>query len=217
MAVLALALLFILAFAGYSDASYCVCNSGVSDSVLQKNIDYACGNGADCSAIQQNGACFNPNTVRDHCSYAVNSYYQKKGNAPMSCDFQGTATVTPNPPSVSSSSCVYPSSASNAGGTTPSTTPPGTPTSLPPPASTTPGGTTPTPGGNTTPGGSTFPGGTTTPSGIPGSPTTPGFGLAPTGTGTGFDSGSVKLLSSQSSTFMLAAVIFIFTLFFPMM
>lgn len=108
-------------------------------------------------------------------------------------------------------------SCSNAGGTTPSTTPPGTPTSLPPPASTTPGGTTPTPGGNTTPGGSTFPGGTTTPSGIPGSPTTPGFGLAPTGTGTGFDSGSVKLLSSQSSTFMLAAVIFIFTLFFPMM
>ncbi|KAG6426211.1 hypothetical protein SASPL_110431 [Salvia splendens] len=211
MAVLAVGLVFFLALAGYSDANYCVCNSGLSDSVLQKSIDYACGNGADCSAIQQNGACFNPNTVKDHCSYAVNSYYQKKGNAPMSCDFQGTATVTPNPPSASSSSCVYPSSASNAGGATPSTTPPagGTPTTFLPP------------GGNTTPtaGGSTFPGGTTTPSGIPGSPTTPGFGLAPTGTGVGngFDSASVKLLASQSSTFMLAAVIFISTLFFPMM
>lgn len=82
-----------------ADASYCVCNSGLSDAVLQKNIDYACGNGADCSAILQSGPCFNPNTVKDHCSYAVNSYYQKKGNVPMSCDFQGTATVTPNPPS----------------------------------------------------------------------------------------------------------------------
>ncbi|KAL1551124.1 PLASMODESMATA CALLOSE-BINDING PROTEIN 3-like [Salvia divinorum] len=208
MAVLAVGLVFILALAGYSDASYCVCNSGLSDSVLQKNIDYACGNGADCSPIQQNGACFNPNTVKDHCNYAVNSYYQKKANVPMSCDFQGTATVTPNSPSVSSSSCVYPSSAGNAGGATPSTTPPagGTPTTFPPPATSTPGG-------------STFPGGTTTPSGVPGSPTTPGFGVAPTGIGgTGFDnSSSVKLLASQSSTFMLAAVVFLSTLFCPMM
>ncbi|XP_047970741.1 PLASMODESMATA CALLOSE-BINDING PROTEIN 2-like isoform X2 [Salvia hispanica] len=92
------------------DASYCVCKSGVSDSVLQKNIDYACGNGADCAAIHQNGTCYNPNTVKDHCSYAVNSYYQKQGNAPSSCDYGGTVTVTSNPPNVSSS-CVYPSGA----------------------------------------------------------------------------------------------------------
>ncbi|XP_047966432.1 PLASMODESMATA CALLOSE-BINDING PROTEIN 3-like isoform X1 [Salvia hispanica] len=203
MAVFAVGLVFILALAGYSDASYCVCNSGLSDSVLQKNIDYACGNGADCAAIQQNGACYNPNTVKDHCSYAVNSYYQKKGNAPMSCDFGGTATVTSNPPSVSSSSCVYPSGASNAGGATPSTTPAtgGTSTTLPPPASPTTVG-------------STFPGG----SGVPGSPMTPGFGLAPTGTGAGFDNAGVKLFAYRSSTFMLAAaVIFISALFCPTM
>ncbi|KAL8533651.1 hypothetical protein ACS0TY_009885 [Phlomoides rotata] len=109
MAVYVVGLAFLLAFASYSDASYCVCNSGLSDSVLQKNIDYACGNGADCSQINQNGACFNPNTVHDHCNYAVNSYYQKKANIPGSCDFQGSATVTPNPPATASSSCVYPS------------------------------------------------------------------------------------------------------------
>lgn len=78
-----------------------MCNSGLSDSILQKNIDYACGAGADCSAILQNGACFNPNTVKDHCNYAVNSYYQRKGQITGSCDFQGTATVTQTVPSKS--------------------------------------------------------------------------------------------------------------------
>lgn len=76
-------------------ASYCVCRDGQSDQVLQKNIDYACGAGADCSPIIQNGPCYNPNTIKDHCNYAVNSYFQRKGQAPGSCDFSGTATVTP--------------------------------------------------------------------------------------------------------------------------
>lgn len=67
----------------------------MSDQVLQKDIDYACGAGADCSPILQNGPCFNPNTIKDHCNYAVNSYFQRKGQAPGSCDFSGTATVTP--------------------------------------------------------------------------------------------------------------------------
>lgn len=88
----------LILFYKFADATYCVCNSGLSDPVLQKNIDYACGNGADCSAIMQNGACFNPNTVKDHCNYAVNSYYQRKGQITGSCDFQGTATVTTTPP-----------------------------------------------------------------------------------------------------------------------
>lgn len=79
-------------------ATYCLCNSG-SDPVLQKNIDYACGSGADCTAIIQGGSCYNPNTVKDHCNYAVNSYFQKKGQATGSCDFSGTATPSANPPS----------------------------------------------------------------------------------------------------------------------
>ncbi|KAM7278093.1 hypothetical protein ACFE04_005227 [Oxalis oulophora] len=41
--------------------------SGLNDSLLQNSIDYACGNGADCSAILQNGRCYQPNTVKSHC------------------------------------------------------------------------------------------------------------------------------------------------------
>lgn len=88
-------------------ATYCICKDGLSDSVLQKDIDYACGAGADCSAISQGGSCFNPNTVKDHCNYAVNSFFQKKGQAPGTCDFSGTATPSANPPGEFSMSCLY--------------------------------------------------------------------------------------------------------------
>ncbi|KAD2393620.1 hypothetical protein E3N88_40597 [Mikania micrantha] len=95
----------ILAMISYSSAAYCVCNTALSDSVLQKNIDYACGNGADCSQILQNGACFNPNTVKDHCNYAVNSYYQRKNQIQGSCDFSGTASVSQTAPAGATSAC----------------------------------------------------------------------------------------------------------------
>lgn len=84
-------------------ALYCVCKDGVSSQLLQKAIDYACGTGADCSPILQNGPCFQPNTVKDHCNYAVNSYYQRKGNVQGSCDFAGAAAPTQTPPSKYSS------------------------------------------------------------------------------------------------------------------
>ncbi|RVW42131.1 Plasmodesmata callose-binding protein 3 [Vitis vinifera] len=110
MAVLVYFVLF-LAMTGHSSAAvYCVCKDGLSDQALQKTLDYACGAGADCSPVLQNGACYNPNTVKDHCSYAVNSYFQKKGQASGSCDFAGTATQSQTNPS-SVSTCVYPTSA----------------------------------------------------------------------------------------------------------
>lgn len=86
---------FVSWFAG---ATYCLCNDGVGDQALQKALDYACGSGADCSAIQQSGDCYNPNTLKDHCSYAVNSYFQNQGQVAGSCDFAGTASVSANPP-----------------------------------------------------------------------------------------------------------------------
>ncbi|CAN4075629.1 unnamed protein product [Withania somnifera] len=182
-----------LATTGHSSALYCICKDGVSEQQLQKNIDYACGAGADCTAITQNGPCFNPNTIKDHCNYAVNSYYQRKGAAGASCDFSGTATTTPNPPTTTGSGCVYQSTPGNTGGgtTTPTVAPPGTTTpTIAPPGSTTP---TIAPPGSTIP--STAPPGTTTP-GIgtgtgtgTGIATTPGinnppFGLGPSGVGT---------------------------------
>ncbi|XP_073059354.1 PLASMODESMATA CALLOSE-BINDING PROTEIN 2-like [Primulina eburnea] len=181
MALVLISLVLLSTMCGHSDAAYCVCNSG-GDSAFQKNIDYACGAGADCSPILQNGACYNPNTVKDHCNYAVNSYYQRKGQVAGSCDFAGSATVSPTAPSAVSG-CVYPSSSSNVGSTTPLTNP-------------TIGGTTPNTGGGTTTGT------------IPGSTTTPGISLAPSG-GTGFSNtdtsrASVTPLSCHRTTiFML--------------
>ncbi|RRT71493.1 hypothetical protein B296_00010481 [Ensete ventricosum] len=66
--------------------------------VLQKTLDYACGAGADCTPILQNGACYNPNTVLAHCSYAANSYYQRKGQTQDACDFAATATLSSTDP-----------------------------------------------------------------------------------------------------------------------
>ncbi|PIN03105.1 hypothetical protein CDL12_24376 [Handroanthus impetiginosus] len=130
-------MLLLLAMAAPSSATWCVCREG-SDTALQKTLDYACGAGADCNPTHQNGPCFNPNTVRAHCSYAVNSYFQRYRQAPTACDFSGTAMIVTSDPSTAG--CQYPATASAS--TTPVTT-------------TMPGGgtgtsTTTTPGGGTT-------------------------------------------------------------------
>ncbi|KAK8549962.1 hypothetical protein V6N13_055521 [Hibiscus sabdariffa] len=129
-------LVLFLAMAGHSSALYCLCKDGVGDQQLQKTLDYACGAGADCTAILQKGGCYNPNTVKDHCNYAVNSYYQRKGQAQDSCDFSGTAATSTNPPQNVASTCSFPfSSTAATTGTTPTgtttTTPTGTTTGTP--------------------------------------------------------------------------------------
>lgn len=95
------ALLLNYVFATFTGANWCVCKNGIGDSQLQKTLDYACGAGADCNPIHTNGPCYNPNTVLAHCNYAVNSYFQRKGQAQGSCDFSGSATVTASDPSKS--------------------------------------------------------------------------------------------------------------------
>ncbi|KAB5538454.1 hypothetical protein DKX38_015987 [Salix brachista] len=123
MAVLVFLVLFLALtghssnFAGFSSsavgATYCICKDGVGDAQLQKSLDYACGAGADCAQVLQNGPCYQPNTIKDHCSYAVNSYFQKKGQATGSCDFSGTATTSATPPQNVASGCSYPASATS--------------------------------------------------------------------------------------------------------
>ncbi|KAJ4841756.1 hypothetical protein Tsubulata_003046 [Turnera subulata] len=125
-------------------ANWCVARSDASNQALQTALDYACAAGADCTQIQSNGLCFLPNTIQAHASYAFNSYFQRKGMAPGSCDFAGTATVARTDPSYGS--CVYPSSMSAAGGTP--TTASTTPTT--PPATTNYPNTTPTLGDGST-------------------------------------------------------------------
>ncbi|CAA3013040.1 Hypothetical predicted protein [Olea europaea subsp. europaea] len=83
MSVFIAALVLFFSIAGVSDAEdYCICNDGLSDAIYQKNIDYACGAGADCAPIMRNGPCFQPITVKDHCNFAVNSLLQKAMDRP---------------------------------------------------------------------------------------------------------------------------------------
>ncbi|ESW31524.1 hypothetical protein PHAVU_002G245200 [Phaseolus vulgaris] len=128
-----------------SGGQWCVANQGASDTALQVALDYACGyGGADCSALQPGASCYNPNTVRDHASYAFNDYYQKNP-VPTSCVFGGTASLTSNDPS--NGNCKFASPKSTI------VSPPPPPIFVSPPSPPTPmTPMTPTPPGLTVPG-----------------------------------------------------------------
>ncbi|CAN7096539.1 PLASMODESMATA CALLOSE-BINDING PROTEIN 1-like isoform X5 [Brassica rapa] len=112
-----LALLLLLALRPLttsSNATYCLCKDGTEDNALQASIDYVCGK-LDCNPIRDKGACYQPDTIKSHCDWAVNSYFQSQAQAPGSCVFTGTATTSQNPPSNLVTGCVYPSSPSSPG------------------------------------------------------------------------------------------------------
>lgn len=80
--------------------TWCVALAGVSQNDLQNALNWACGLGmADCTAIQEGGACYDPDTLVSHASYAFNNYYQTNGNSDIACNFGGTATLTKKNPS----------------------------------------------------------------------------------------------------------------------
>ncbi|KAK9681545.1 hypothetical protein RND81_10G009700 [Saponaria officinalis] len=92
-----------------TNKTYCVAMDGIDTKTLQTALDWACGPGrANCSEIQPGEPCYQPNNVKNHASYAFDSYYQMEGQAPDSCDFKGVAMLTTSDPS--HGSCVFPGS-----------------------------------------------------------------------------------------------------------
>ncbi|XP_052486921.1 glucan endo-1,3-beta-glucosidase 13 isoform X4 [Gossypium raimondii] len=86
--------------------SWCVASRQASNSALQNALDWACGPGkADCSALQPDQQCFEPNNLVSHASFAFNNYYQKNGLTDQACRFGGTGIVVYNDPSYGN--CIY--------------------------------------------------------------------------------------------------------------
>ncbi|KAH8948491.1 hypothetical protein BDL97_11G096400 [Sphagnum fallax] len=89
---------------------WCVAKPNQASTTLQGALDWACGplqgqGQVDCSPIQSTGACYNPNTLEDHCNWAFNSYYLLHSNLADPCDFAGSAVLTTIDPSTTG--CVY--------------------------------------------------------------------------------------------------------------
>ncbi|XP_044461191.1 glucan endo-1,3-beta-glucosidase [Mangifera indica] len=84
---------------------FCVAKAEADDEALQANIDYVCSKGIDCKPIQAGGACFDPNTVRSHAAFVMNSYYSFHGRQDFNCDFGSTGVITTQNPSYGN--CFY--------------------------------------------------------------------------------------------------------------
>ncbi|RAL52774.1 hypothetical protein DM860_007542 [Cuscuta australis] len=86
----------------YDDGEWCVADEQTPDEELREAMDWACKNGANCRMIEEKQPCHEPNTMRNHASYAFNSYFQKMKNYGGNCYFNAAAIVTSLDPSYGS-------------------------------------------------------------------------------------------------------------------
>ncbi|KAK0580024.1 hypothetical protein LWI29_035235 [Acer saccharum] len=81
------------------NGTWCVAKPGTRDDLLQQNINYACNN-VDCSpSTDDGGSCYNPTTLINHASFAMNLYYQSMGRKSSSCNFKQTGLIVMTNPS----------------------------------------------------------------------------------------------------------------------
>ncbi|KAK8509756.1 hypothetical protein V6N13_093605 [Hibiscus sabdariffa] len=87
--------------------TWCIAKPSTDNSRLNVNINYSCTqSGVDCRPIQPGGACYRPNTIVSHASYAMNLFYKAAGKNTWNCHFNGTGIIISVDPSIGS--CNYP-------------------------------------------------------------------------------------------------------------
>jgi len=72
----------------------CVFNDNATDDIMQDSINIVCGV-LNCAPIHPGGAHYEPNTVKDHATWAIDAWYQTFSWTFESCDFEGHAHLSP--------------------------------------------------------------------------------------------------------------------------
>ncbi|KAJ4836259.1 hypothetical protein Tsubulata_050310 [Turnera subulata] len=93
----------------YKGKLWCVVAKGVANKTALGNaLSYACGQGnKTCDAIQPGKACYKPNSIVWHTSYAFSSFWAQLRSIGSTCYFDGLATQTTEDPSFGH--CKFPS------------------------------------------------------------------------------------------------------------
>ncbi|GFP98836.1 glucan endo-1 3-beta-d-glucosidase, partial [Phtheirospermum japonicum] len=80
--------------------TYCVAKPSSSETALQNNYNFACGDAkVNCQAVKVGGACYQPDTLINHASVAMNLYYRAYGRNQWNCDFAKSGLITYTDPS----------------------------------------------------------------------------------------------------------------------
>ncbi|KAL6131462.1 hypothetical protein ACLB2K_069837 [Fragaria x ananassa] len=88
-----------------SKGGWCVPKPGVTDAVLQQNMDWLCGtHKVHCNNVMPGAKCY-AESILPRASYLMDVYYKKYGRHDYDCDFNGSAQITNINPSWGS--CIY--------------------------------------------------------------------------------------------------------------
>eukprot|EP01063_Lacrimia_lanifica_P025141 TRINITY_DN32914_c0_g1_i1.p1 TRINITY_DN32914_c0_g1~~TRINITY_DN32914_c0_g1_i1.p1 ORF type:complete len:238 (+),score=58.43 TRINITY_DN32914_c0_g1_i1:45-758(+) len=77
---------------GYTDALTCVANRSATPDVLGGALGWVCGQ-EDCTAVNEGGDRYYPNTLVSHADWAFNKYFETVGKQFSNCQFSGAAEM----------------------------------------------------------------------------------------------------------------------------